>query len=74
MLLAADLVNGFAEILGNMKFIEGNLLFCLRQSFQCGINVAVNPEPGSAQGTNIVTTPCSSHFTLGTSATRIVLY
>jgi len=44
------------------------------QSITRASNSAVNPEPGSAHGTDTVTTPCSSHFTRGTSATRIVLY
>jgi len=38
------------------------------QSITNASNIDVNPEPGSAQGTDTVTTPCSSHFTLGTSA------
>ena len=35
---------------------------------------ALTTEPGSAHGTDTVTTPCSLHSTLGTSATRMVLY
>ncbi len=39
VLLAADLVNSLTEILGNMKFIEGNLLCRLRQALQRGIDI-----------------------------------
>lgn len=37
-------------------------------------NKAVKPEPGSARGTDTVTTPCSAHRTRGTSASSTVLY
>ncbi len=43
------------------------------QSITSASNIAVNPEPGFAQETDTVATPCSSHFILGTSATRIAL-
>jgi hypothetical protein len=44
------------------------------QSITNASNIAVNRPPGSAHGTDTCFTPCSLHFTRGTSATRIVRY